>query len=91
MKWLEIIKLRTAENSSGVLEKLFLPGDEFVQSGLIKIEFYRHAALESDLSIHLQWDSDEPFKKGSSLGLRFARGLKDFGLIDHSIWIEKEK
>jgi hypothetical protein len=91
MKWLEIIKLRTAEKSSGVLEKIFLPGDEFVQSGLIKIAFYRHDVLESDLSIHLQWDSKQPSKNGSSLGLRFAQALKDFGLIDHSIWIEKEK
>jgi len=81
MKWLEIIKLREADKSSGVLEKIFLSRGEIVQKGLIKFELYRHAFLETDLSVHLQWDSDEPEIRGSTLGLHLAQGLKNSGWL----------
>jgi hypothetical protein len=90
MKWLEIIKLRSAGNSPDFLEKISLSGTDPGQNGLVKIEYYRHAFLDTDLSVHLEWDSEKPEKHGSTLGLHLARALKDFGLIDHSIWIEKK-
>jgi hypothetical protein len=65
--------------------------DKFNQNGLVEINIYRHAALESDLSVLLHWESVRPEQNGSSLGLRLAQALKEFGLIDHSIWIEQEK
>jgi hypothetical protein len=37
------------------------------------------------------WQSDRPEQKGTALGLRLARALKEFGLVDHSTWIEKAK
>jgi hypothetical protein len=91
MKWLEIIKLRSVGGSEGLLEKIALSAAEVGQNGFIKIEFFRHAFLETDLSLHLKWDSEEPEMNGSAPGLRLAQALKDFGLVDHSIWIEKEK
>jgi len=91
MKWLEIIKLRSAGRSSGLLEKLLLSIDKFSQSGLVETKIYRHAALELDLSVHLYWESERPERNGSGLGLRLVQALKEFGLIDHSIWIEEKK
>jgi hypothetical protein len=91
MKWLEVIKLRSAGKSYGLLEKFLLSMAKVNQSGLIEIKIYRHAALETDLSVLLHWESERPEQNGSSLGLHLAQALKDFGLIDHSIWIEQEK
>jgi hypothetical protein len=91
MKWLEIIKLRSAGKDSGLLEELLLSIDKLGQSGLVKMKTYHHAALGTDWSVHLHWESGRPEKNGSALGLRLAQALKEFGLIDHSIWIEEER
>jgi hypothetical protein len=52
---------------------------------------YCHAALETDLSLHLYWSSEMPEPNGSALGLCLAQALKEFGLIDHSVWVEEKK
>ena len=91
MKWLEVIKLRSAGKDSRLLEELLLSIDKFNQSGLVEMKTYHHAALETDLSVHLHWESERPEQNGSALGLRLAQALKEFGLVDHSIWIEEEK
>jgi hypothetical protein len=91
MKWLEVIKLRSAGTDSRLLEELLLSIDKFNQRGLVEMKTFHHAALESDWSIHLHWESERAEQNGSVLGLRLAKALKEFGLIDHSIWVEKEK
>jgi hypothetical protein len=64
--------------------------DKFSQNGLVEIKTFRHAVLETDWSVHLLWESERPEQNGSSLGLRLAQALKEFGLIDHSIWVEEK-
>lgn len=91
MKWLEIIKLRSAGTDPCLLEELLLLIDKFNQSGLVEMKTFRHAFLESDWTIHLHWESERPEENGSSLGLRLAQAFKEFGLVDHSVWIEEEK
>jgi hypothetical protein len=91
MKWLEVIKLRSAGKNSRLLEEFLLSINKFNQSGLVEMKTFHHTAVESDWSIHLHWQSERPEQNGSSLGLRLAQALKEFGLVDHSIWIEKEK
>jgi hypothetical protein len=91
MKWLEIIKLRSVKRDSELLKEFLLPIDKFSQSGLVEMKTYYHAVLETDLSVHLHWESERPEQNGSPLGLRIAQALKEFGLIDRSIWIEKEE
>jgi hypothetical protein len=92
MKWLEIIKLRSAGNHTGLLEELFQQiANSDKNVGLVEMKIYHHAALESDLSVHLHWESEKPEKNGSSLGIRLVQALKEVGLIDHSTWIEEEK
>jgi hypothetical protein len=90
MKWLEVIKLRSAGKSFGIPEEFLMSIDKFNQNGLVEIKTYRHAALETDWSVHLLWESEQPEQNGSSLGLRLAQALKEFGLIDHSIWVEEK-
>ncbi|MGD0918389.1 MAG: hypothetical protein ABSB22_18215 [Thermodesulfobacteriota bacterium] len=91
MKWLEVIKLRSAGKGSGLLEEFLLSINKLSQSGLVEMKTYHHAALETDLSVHLLWESEQPEQNGSSLGLRLAQALKEFGLVDHSIWVEEDR
>ncbi|MFZ2148405.1 MAG: hypothetical protein WAV28_14415 [Sedimentisphaerales bacterium] len=74
-----------------MLEELLLSIEKFNQSGLEEMKTFQHAALKSDWSIHLHWESERPEQNGSSLGLRLAQAFKEFGLVDHSVWIEEEK
>lgn len=91
MKWLEVIKLRSAEKDSRVMEELLLSVRKFDQNGLVQTKIFRHASLDSDVSIHLHWESEWPEQNGSALGLHLGQALKEFGLMDHSVWLEKEK
>jgi hypothetical protein len=91
MKWVEVIKLRSAGKDSQLIEELLRSIEKFNQRGLVEMNTFHHAALESDWSIHLHWESERPEQHGSSLGLRLAQVLKEFGLVDHSVWIEEEK
>ena len=91
MKWLVVIKLRSAGGSLGVLDELLRPLSGSNQRGLVEMRTYCHAALETDASVHLHWDSETPEPNGSVLGLRLAQALKEFGLIDHSVWVEEKK
>jgi hypothetical protein len=91
MKYLEIIKLRSARKNSGLLEELLRSIDKFGQRGLVEMKTFHHAALETDLSAHLLWDLKQPERNGSELGLLLAQALKEVGLVDHSLWIEGEK
>ncbi len=92
MKWLEVIKIRAARTDEGLLEEVV---QELARAGrnrgLLEMKTYRHALLDSDISVHLHWRSAQVEENGSIPGLQLARALKDFGLVDHSIWIEEEK
>lgn len=91
MKWVEVIKLRSAgkvpESLRAILSGLLENGP----SGLTEARLYRHALWEMDWSLHLHWESEHSEKEGSALGLRLAQTLKEFGLVDHSSWIEESE
>jgi hypothetical protein len=89
MKWIEIIKLRSSGKAPEPLKAFFLEIDNNGQRGLRRIRIYRHVAWETDWSLHLHWESEQPGKDGSALGFRLSKALEEFGLIDHSTWIEE--
>ncbi len=91
VKWVEVIKVRSAGKSPALLDELLRSRAQIKQSGLVEMKTYHHATLETDLSVHLHWESEFPEKNGSAPGLRLAQALREFGLIDHSLWIEEEK
>jgi len=91
MKWLEVIKLRSAGKNSESLKELLLSFERSSQPALVEMKSYHHAALETDLTVHLHWESSRLEQNGSGLGLRLAQAFKEFGLVDHSIWVEEEK
>lgn len=90
MKWLEIIELRSVDSNRELLEsklqKLIDQVDK--EKKKQRIMAYTRVLIDTDFSIHLFHDSNKVENSGSSLGLRLASALKEFGTINHSIWIQ---
>ncbi len=90
MKCLEIIELRTAESNRKLLDIQMqkLIDDVAKETGAESIKAYFRVMLATDFSIHLFHDALEGDQNGSKLGLHLAATLKEFGLVNHSLWIE---
>jgi hypothetical protein len=94
MKWVEIITLRSPAN----INKQFV--DELLKEvggsdsptdtpkHLVEIRVYHHSVVETDLSIHIYWESEPGSQNKSPLGLRFSSALRNLGLLNHSVWLE---
>lgn len=54
-----------------------------------EIKAHRGTMIETDSSIDLRQDPKHVENKGNRLDLCLASALKKFGLVDHSVWIEK--
>lgn len=93
MKWIEILELRSTGNTRKQLEKHIqeIIDQAAKNSGQPVIKLYTRLSIDTDLSIHLVHDSAEANKRGSALGLRLLSLLKLYGLVNHTIWIEKQK
>jgi len=94
MKWVEIISLRSPGSINGELVDELLKGiDESdavadTPTHLVEIKIYHHSVVETDLSVHIYWESEKESERKSPLGLMFAYVLKSLGLLNHSVWIE---
>ncbi|MGD9189303.1 MAG: hypothetical protein PVI89_13870 [Desulfobacteraceae bacterium] len=90
MKWMEILELRAAAGSD-FLESIDL---QALVAGLPKgvrpyrVVFFKHATVESDLCIHLMFDTDTVGRQGSEPGLWLKEILQAMGLVSHKIWVE---
>jgi len=89
MKWIEMIKVRTAGQVQESLKVLLSGLLKNGPSGLAEARLYRHASWETDWTLQLYWDSTQFEENGTALGLCLAQTLTEFGLVDHSIWIEE--
>jgi hypothetical protein len=91
MKCIEIINLRSAgEPRESIEQKIPRSMSEVDQrKDLVSIQLYRHASLDTDLSVHLLFEHAGPEAGPSALGQRLASAFKEFGLVSHSVWIER--
>jgi hypothetical protein len=44
-----------------------------------------------DCSLCLLWKTARPEPLGSRVGLHLTDTLKKYGLVDHSVWVEKDE
>ena len=91
MKWIEIIELRTTGNTRKQLETHL---QEFMDQMEKKtetqtIKIYTRMMVKTDVSIHLLHESGSDNNTGSSLGIKLVSALKAYGLVYHTIWVEK--
>jgi hypothetical protein len=85
---LEIISVRTAGRAERInaleLYKQFHWPRAVGRSVSIKV--YCSTGYETDLSIHIHWDSASPEPAKSSLGIQLAGLFKHYGLVNHTVW-----
>ncbi len=88
---LEMISIRTA----GIIEagKVFEICGQMLQSiankKMLKMTVFCNARYATDISVHLQWKSDSGSE--SILGRQMCSALGDLGLVNHTLWIEREE
>ena len=94
MKWVEIITLRSPANINTQFVDELLKGVSESDSSTdtpkhpVEIRIYHHSVVETDLSIHIYWESEPGSQNKSPLGLRFSSALRNLGLLNHSVWVE---
>ncbi len=90
MSWFEVIHLRTTERETEKIVPIIqqLVGEAVEEGSCQEIKMYRRALVDTDLSILLYHDTIKIEKNGSSLGLRIASALKDYGMVNHTTWLE---
>ncbi len=90
MTWIELIHLRSiGDQNHEFINDLFNQTLKVVQKRDSQIlSIYRHQHIESDLCIVLQCKSNISVKPPSDLGIHLTSSLKEFGRVDHSVWIE---
>lgn len=90
MKWIEVIQLRSVVSNrkrlESKLQKLINEVNRKPKKHSIKI--YNREMLDTDICIVLFHDREKVEIGGSRLSLCLVAALKEFGLINHSIWIE---
>jgi hypothetical protein len=88
MKWLEIIELRAAQLDQEALNHqvaLLLNETQFHTPFHVYINF----RVETDWCIHLHHLSEPVDPWGSEFASRLKAILKDYGIVNHSMWIEQ--
>ena len=90
MKWIELIQLRSADSNRKLLEsKLQGLIDEVYRKRKRKVIMaYSRVWIDTDFCIHILHDSKKVETGGSRLGLQLVAALKEFGLVNYSIWRE---
>ena len=88
IKFLEVIRVRTTGFYESTVLSELLDGLEKPR-GLIDIKLYVHASRPGDFSINLDWRNDHDQTERSELGINLSNRLKEFGMVDHAVWIEK--
>ncbi|MCP4674686.1 MAG: hypothetical protein GY854_04060 [Deltaproteobacteria bacterium] len=88
MKRLEIIHLRlTAGSLDDLVEDIRRSATAGSQTAEITI--FQHVGVATDLGIHILHETDDSVDLHSSLGMSLASALKEHGMVEHSVWIER--
>ena len=89
MIWMEIIKVQAGRTNVAARLRDFVQECKHCK-GLLDARVFTHAMID-DCSLCLLWKTDGAEAQGSSLGLHLSNTLKKYGLVDHSVWVEKEE
>ena len=93
MKWIEMIMVRSHGNSEEILDATL----QGITKRLVKeaeieaVRTFRREKLNSDFCLFLFHDGRKTREGGSALGLHLAAALKEFGLVNHTIWSEIDR
>jgi hypothetical protein len=87
---LEVIELRSVKKDKPQILELIdkLSGDDIKKTDMT-IKIFTHSIIETDYSIHLYYKTSSHENFGSELGYELTSYLKDYGLVSHNIWIDR--
>ena len=90
MAWLEIIEIRAMGSNREILKSQLqdLINDLSKEVKLGSVKIFKQVLLETDFSIHLFHDSEKPATGCSTICSQLVSSLKDFGFVNHTVWIE---
>ncbi len=90
MKWIEIITLRSLakENRQLVDDLLGQVCQEKKSESAASITVYHNPTVDTDLSIHIHWETEAQIPSKSPLGHQLYYALKGLGLLNYSIWAQ---
>ena len=54
------------------------------------VRLLKHVSLAGDLCLLLWWQASYPQPWGSAVGLRLAEFLREYGLVDHNVWVNDQ-
>ncbi len=93
MMWLEVIHVRVTDQECDRLLPIFtdLLKEIREKENCKKVQLFRRALLKNDVCLHLYHDSENAGVEGSPVGLHLATMLKPFGMVNHTVWTEKEQ
>lgn len=90
MHWIEIIYLRM--NSIHDFESVKNQLSQVIKSVQSEIsqagKIYRRPAIQTDLCVMLDWNSQNTGGLPSDLGIHLTSFLKAFGRVDYTIWVD---
>ena len=88
-KRLEIIHLRLAGNTSASLIN-DIRRSVFAGAEKAAVRFYFHETISTDLSVHIHTETKTRNVQTSRLGLRLTAELREYGMVQHTVWIEEQ-
>lgn len=88
MKWLEVIDIRIVSKDHVLIESYLQQLYDQIKDKKQQIRIFNKLNLDTDFSIHLMFDSTDTNSKGSPLGQNIVSTLNEFGLVNHSVWMQ---
>ncbi len=90
MKWIEIITIRSVvKTNRQLIDELLRQLIQQKESGLASsIRVYHSPTVETDLSIHILWETEAQHPDKSPLGQQLSYALKELGLLSYSVWVQ---
>lgn len=90
MRKLEVLRVRVTEGSrQGILDELQADREMMKRrQGVERVELLLNESIESDLAVHLYWKTEALQSEKSELAEEIMGGLRDRGILHHTIWIQ---
>lgn len=86
MKYTEIISVRLASGKA-LDEAIMFCRETLKAIDPGQFELYRDTGHCMDLSVHIYWNSLESGQDASPLGRMLTKGLSEYGLVNHCMWM----
>ena len=95
MRWVESIRLQTVGPGGRTVKGNLAQLTHSVRQdrgwrGLVDVMLYSHASVPGLFALALLWETESPHREGSVLGQSLVQALKEFGMVNHVVWIAEE-